>query len=36
MATEHSDKKIQHLLLGLLFDGIGMLSYALPFILFQV
>lgn len=26
------DKKYQSLLLGLLFDGIGMLSFALPFI----
>ncbi len=26
------DKKYKHLLLGLLFDGIGMLSIALPFI----
>lgn len=26
------DKKYKHLLLGLLFDGIGMLSFALPFI----
>lgn len=26
------DKKYKHLLLGLLFDGIGMLSYAIPFI----
>jgi hypothetical protein len=27
-----TDKKYKHLLLGLLFDGIGMLSFALPFI----
>jgi hypothetical protein len=26
------DKKYKHLLLGLLFDGIGMLSFVLPFI----
>lgn len=28
--TEKKDKKYQHLLLGLLFDGIGMLSFAIP------
>lgn len=27
-----TDKKYKHLFLGLLFDGIGMLSFALPFI----
>ncbi|WP_291867475.1 hypothetical protein [Maribacter sp.] len=32
MTKEQSDKKIKNLLLGLLFDGIGMLSFAIPFI----
>ncbi len=32
MAEVQKDKKYQNLLLGLLFDGIGMLSYLLPFI----
>lgn len=27
-----SQKKYKHLLLGLLFDGIGMLSFAIPFV----
>ncbi len=30
--SENKDKKYQNLLLGLLFDGIGMLSFAIPFI----
>lgn len=30
--SEIKDKKYKHLFLGLLFDGIGMLSFALPFI----
>ncbi len=28
--TEHKNKKIRNLLLGLLFDAIGMLSFAIP------
>ncbi|WP_298479974.1 hypothetical protein [uncultured Maribacter sp.] len=32
MTKEQSDKKIKNLLFGLLFDGIGMLSFAIPFI----
>jgi hypothetical protein len=30
--TKNKDKKYQDLVLGLLFDGIGMLSFAVPFI----
>lgn len=30
--SNYKDKKYKHLLLGLLFDAIGMLSFALPFI----
>lgn len=30
--AEKQDKKYRKLLLGLLFDGIGMLSFAIPFI----
>lgn len=32
MAKEQHDKKYQNLILGLLFDGIGMLSFVIPFI----
>ncbi len=28
--TEHKNKKIRNLLLGLLFDAVGMLSFAIP------
>ncbi|MFS4468413.1 hypothetical protein [Maribacter sp. 2210JD10-5] len=30
--SKNKDKKIKHLFMGLLFDGIGMLSFAIPFI----